>query len=297
LPLAAARSLTSHAVAVRENSAVAISADALHVIATGLWGGGLLVLVWVIYRAMKTPACSLSWTGKAIVNFSRVALCSVVILLLSGVYQSWLQVGTVSTLWSTDYGRVLALKITIFLGMLALGAVNFLSTRPRLTRLAQEGRAQVAFVKTALIRVGAETVLAVLVFFVTGVLTVLPPGVHALHQVALAKQSLNSGEPAALAPAEGATVKILSPTVGQVFDNDKIPLRFAFTPGKRGHHVHAYVDGELMGMFESRSGTLNGIRPGRHTLELRVVAEDHQTELEATDRSEFIVKDIREVNQ
>jgi len=60
--------------------------------------------------------------------------------------------------------------------------------------------------------------------------------------------------------------------------------------GKRGHHVHPYIDGELMGMFDGRQGTLNGIGPGRHILELRVVAEDHQTELDASDRVTFVVK-------
>jgi len=45
-----------------------------------------------------------------------------------------------------------------------------------------------------------------------------------------------------------------------------------------------------MGMFESRRGTLTGIPPGRHTLEVRVVAEDHQTELNAGDKIEFVVK-------
>ena len=54
--------------------------------------------------------------------------------------------------------------------------------------------------------------------------------------------------------------------------------------------MHAYIDGELMGMFLSKQGALNGIRPGIHVLELRVVAEDHQTELDARDRVEFVVK-------
>ena len=57
-----------------------------------------------------------------------------------------------------------------------------------------------------------------------------------------------------------------------------------------GSHVHAYVDSELMGMFQSERGTLTGIMPGRHTLEVRVVAKDHQTELDAVDRVEFVVK-------
>lgn len=80
-------------------------------------------------------------------------------------------------------------------------------------------------------------------------------------------------------PAEGASIKIVSPTKDQVFKGDKVPVQFKLTKGKRGHHTHAYVDGELMGMFESERGTLNGIKPGKHILELllelRVVAANH----------------------
>jgi hypothetical protein len=95
---------------------------------------------------------------------------------------------------------------------------------------------------------------------------------------------------ATLKPAEGASVKIVSPKKDQTFKGDSVPLEFKLTKGKRGRHVHAYVDGELMGMFESEKGTLNGIKPGKHTLELRVVAEDHKTELDATDKVTFTTK-------
>lgn len=94
----------------------------------------------------------------------------------------------------------------------------------------------------------------------------------------------------ALQPAEGASVKIVSPKSGQVITGDKVPLEFKLTKGKRGAHVHAYVDGEMMGMFESEKGTLNGIKPGKHTLELRVVTADHNTELNATDKINFTTK-------
>ncbi len=94
----------------------------------------------------------------------------------------------------------------------------------------------------------------------------------------------------ALKPAMGASVKILSPKLGQVFKSDEVPLQFKLVKGKIGNHVHAYVDGELMGMFETEKGTLTGIKPGRHTLELRVVTADHKTELNATDRVSFVVK-------
>ena len=113
---------------------------------------------------------------------------------------------------------------------------------------------------------------------------------HSKGSEAPAKAALAKTSTPALKPAEGAMIKITAPKKDQVFKGDKVPLEFKLTKGKRGHHAHAYVDGELMGMFENVKGTLNGIKPGKHTLELRVVAEDHQTELNATDKVEFIVK-------
>ena len=94
----------------------------------------------------------------------------------------------------------------------------------------------------------------------------------------------------ALPPAEGASVKIITPKSGQVITGDAVPLEFKLIKGRRGEHVHAYIDGEMVGMFKTAKGTLNGIKPGRHTLELRVVTADHNTELDATDAIAFTVK-------
>jgi hypothetical protein len=105
-----------------------------------------------------------------------------------------------------------------------------------------------------------------------------------------AKARNEKKSPSALKPAEGASIKILKPVKGQTYKGDKVELHYKLSKGKSGHHAHAYVDGELMGMFESEKGTLNGIKPGKHVLELRVVAHDHTTELNAKDRVEFVVK-------
>jgi hypothetical protein len=123
----------------------------------------------------------------------------------------------------------------------------------------------------------------------------LPTCVLAQHSHAPGSQP--AGKPAtakpekgALKPAEGASIKIISPIRGQLFKGDKVPVEYKLIKGKRGHHAHAYVDGELMAMFQSEKGTLNEIKPGKHTLELRVVAADHVTELDASDKVEFTVK-------
>lgn len=103
------------------------------------------------------------------------------------------------------------------------------------------------------------------------------------------KSSEKMSGTADLKPAAGASVKILVPKPGQVVKGDQVPLQFKLTKGKQAHHVHAYVDGELMGMFEGEKGTLTGIQPGSHTLELRA-AVDHTTELNASDKVKFVVK-------
>jgi hypothetical protein len=90
-----------------------------------------------------------------------------------------------------------------------------------------------------------------------------------------------------LKPAQGASVKIIAPKAGQVVKGDSVPLEFKMTKGKVGEHVHAYLDGEMAGMFKSTKGTLNGVKPGQHTLEVRVATGDHNTELNATDKVTF----------
>ncbi len=280
LPLVASRSLMSHAAAVKDNTLLAVSADAIHLVVTALWAGGLPLLFWSLWYGSKRHDLPLAWAAETVGRFSRLALVCVALLLFTGLYQSWVYVQSWNGLFGSDYGRVLLAKFFLFLLMATLGAVNLFSTKPALFKAARE---DTLLRRRALRRIGTESLLGFSILAVSGLLTVLPPSAHSRHQTAASAAS-------ALEPADGAEIKILSPKDGEVFRGDQVPIRFKMVAGKRGHHVHAYVDGELMGMFESRSGTLTGIRPGRHTLELRVVAEDHQTELDAGDKIEFVVK-------
>jgi copper resistance protein D len=284
LPLVASRSLASHAVAVRDDTTIAVVADVIHLLATALWAGGLVALWQIFYLNNRQNQLSPALIAETVNRFSRLALASVALLFFTGVYQSWIHVGSLNILKNTEYGNALMLKLAIFACMVAVGAFNLVSTKPRLNKLANTYNHVRAVSQRALTRIGAESLLGLLIFSITGLLTALPPGVHAVHQTTAAATVQS------LSPPEGASVKIISPAPDQIFTGDRVPLKFNLTKGRRGDHVHAYVDGELMGMFESKEGTLNGVPPGQHTLELRVVAEDHQTELDARDRTEFIVK-------
>jgi copper transport protein len=59
-----------------------------------------------------------------IARFTRVAVPGVVVVLLAGLYNARIQVGSLGGLWGTAYGRTLLVKVLLVLVMLALGGLN-----------------------------------------------------------------------------------------------------------------------------------------------------------------------------
>ncbi|MFJ8946262.1 copper resistance CopC/CopD family protein [Streptomyces sp. NPDC102395] len=85
---------------------LAIPVSVMHLLAMAVWLGGLAALAVALYRA---PAGS-EVPASAVARFSRLAFASVVVLVATGLYQSWRQVGSLDALSTTDYGRLLTLK-------------------------------------------------------------------------------------------------------------------------------------------------------------------------------------------
>ena len=54
VPLIASPGFTSHAIAVRSDTALAVTADAVHLVATALWAGGLLAVLTALRRPSVT---------------------------------------------------------------------------------------------------------------------------------------------------------------------------------------------------------------------------------------------------
>ncbi len=149
-----------------------------------------------------------------------------------------------------------------------------------------------SYCKNSLGHISAQAIMAMAIGIILTGRTALAQDSHD-HMKAMVmpmKHSDKMPPKSALKPAQGASVKIISPKPGQVINGDSVPLEFQMKKGKVGEHVHAYVDGEMAGMFKSVKGTLTGIKPGQHTLELRVATSDHNTELDATDKVSFRTK-------
>jgi putative copper export protein len=110
--------LTGHAARV-DPPAGAEFADALHVLSAGMWAGGILALA-----SLQPPG---GWRGPEartmLERFSRVALITFGVTALTGVLRATEQLASVSDLWTTPYGVVLALKVGGVGVMIALSAL------------------------------------------------------------------------------------------------------------------------------------------------------------------------------
>ncbi|EGX56810.1 putative integral membrane protein [Streptomyces zinciresistens K42] len=100
--------------------AVAIPAAVLHILAMTVWLGGLLTLVLMLRRTGTGPEVPAS----AVARFSRLAFGAVAVLTVTGVYQSWRQVGSLGALASTEYGRLLSAKVVLVVLVLAAAAFS-----------------------------------------------------------------------------------------------------------------------------------------------------------------------------
>ncbi|WP_414168551.1 FixH family protein [Streptoverticillium reticulum] len=210
---------------------LAMPVDIVHLLGVAVWLGGLTALLATL------------WSGESVrraeaQRFSRLAFVSVCVLVATGLYQSWRQVGSWDALTDTEYGRWLLVKV----GLVAVVvAVAFVSRRwtGRLTderpepkkaavkpkastvqsaaspeRAAQLARQRAALAKAAgkrerdadTVRTGlrravlAETAVAAVLLAVTTVLTGTQPGRAETEQRQAG--SAESSAPASAGPAE-----------------------------------------------------------------------------------------------
>ncbi|MGA4840888.1 copper resistance CopC/CopD family protein [Streptomyces sp. G45] len=116
--IAATWALAEHA-STGIQAGLAMPVDVLHLLAVAAWLGGLAALLLCLYRAPHIDAA-------AVRRFSQVAFGSVVALAVTGLYQSWRQVGSWTALVETGYGQLLMVKV----GLVAvLVGIAFFSRR------------------------------------------------------------------------------------------------------------------------------------------------------------------------
>ncbi|MEU1779428.1 FixH family protein [Streptomyces abikoensis] len=116
--LAATWALAEHASAGLQPW-LAMPVDVAHLLGVAVWLGGLAALLATLWSGDRIRR-------TAVARFSRMAFVAVCVLVATGLYQSWRQVGSWDALTGTEYGRWLLVKAGLVVIMVG---VAFLSRR------------------------------------------------------------------------------------------------------------------------------------------------------------------------
>jgi putative copper export protein/methionine-rich copper-binding protein CopC len=112
---------------------VATAASAGHLLAAGVWAGGLVVLLLFVVPAMGHPG-ETRREGLALIGrgFSPMAAVASVVLLATGLYQAGRHIPDLRSLTSTVYGAAVSGKTLLVVAGLALAGLNTLVVNPEL---------------------------------------------------------------------------------------------------------------------------------------------------------------------
>lgn len=134
----------------------------LHALGIAFWAGSLLPLRAAFGRRDEGGAGALR-------RFSRIIPVAVVALVAAGGVLAAIQLRSLEALWTTDYGKLLMLKLALLAVLFLLAAVN----RFRLTEPALRGEAR--SIQRLRRSIGAELVLVLAIFAVAAGWRFTPP--------------------------------------------------------------------------------------------------------------------------
>ena len=232
--------LDSHAASSGSLSWFDVGVQWIHLVAVGLWVGGLAWLV-LATRGVKGPE-----RAAAIRRFSQIALVAVVVIAVTGVQRAVSEVGTtrvVHGLVDTGFGVALLIKVGLFAVLLVLAARNRYVNVPQVTA---GSRGVGSLRRTA----GGELFLVAGVLAAAAVLSSLPP----------ANQVSQQG----LAPTQAAQPLVVT---GNDFATT-VKVRLTVTPGTVGLNTFEarVTDYDTGRPVDARGVELKFSMPGRPDL-------------------------------
>ncbi|NMD54590.1 MULTISPECIES: copper resistance D family protein [Tsukamurella] len=112
-----------------------------HILACVVWLGGLFVLAAAGLRARRSGADGAGAFARMWGRFSAWAMGAVIAVGVSGLWLTWVHVGSFAQFVTTPYGRYLLIKLLLVVGMVVAGAYNVRVLIPaiRRARLAGDG--------------------------------------------------------------------------------------------------------------------------------------------------------------
>ena len=154
---------------------VHLAADILHLLAAGAWIGAVAVLLWL--AAIRPPSTTAAGgIERALSDFAATGSVLVITIVLTGVVNGWILLGAdgLWTLGETAYGRLLLLKLVLFVGMLAVAGLNRWALTPRL-RMAPSTEGRAAALILLRLSLTIEILLAIAILALVARLGMLAP--------------------------------------------------------------------------------------------------------------------------
>ncbi|MBY0560266.1 copper homeostasis membrane protein CopD [Hyphomicrobium sp.] len=152
----------------RPKGEVHLASDLLHLIAVGAWVGGLLPFALCLQAPPKEASPhSVDVIREITRRFSNLGVAAVLVIAATGLVNTWNLVGSVELLKTTEYGRLLLIKIAVFLSMVIVAAINRFALAPNLT----EPQTIQAIRRNALI----ETAFGLIILSIVAALGTMPP--------------------------------------------------------------------------------------------------------------------------
>lgn len=108
----------------------AVVADVAHLLGIAAWIGGLTVVLVAVLPGPDGPDSSSM--GPPVTSFSTMAPWAIALVVVSGTFQAWRQVGSLGALTSTDYGTILIIKLVVFAVLLLVAWMSRTSLRDRI---------------------------------------------------------------------------------------------------------------------------------------------------------------------
>lgn len=134
-------SMLSHNSAVTFLPSLAVFSDWLHFMAVSAWVGGLFYFSAVLLFAIKSDNAGNTAYNLSLIlpRFSLLATASLGIIGVTGVYMAWIHLQTLDSLFYTQYGINLIIKLSAALPMILLGAYHQVKVHKNIVLLASIG--------------------------------------------------------------------------------------------------------------------------------------------------------------
>jgi copper transport protein len=151
-----------------------VIADWLHFSFVAIWLGGVAYFAGVVVPQVLQQRALVPALGASIEKFSPLAIMSVLVIAITGIIQSSSFVGSFDALLNTDYGRALLLKISVFLVLIAFGALHQFVVAPKITAWRAKAETQEEAARRFRISITAEALISIITLAAAAAMTLLP---------------------------------------------------------------------------------------------------------------------------